>query len=96
MAQYAYYYARVQADTGLCISVVDSTNLYLDPTYVPIPEYNRGYLLKYYYPLPETVTNHDDFQGQWYTDAAHTILAEGLNQHNKMIMQNIGSSHRTP
>lgn len=72
--RYAYYYARIEASTGRCISVVDSSNLYLDPTYVPIAEYNRGYLLKYYYPIPTTVTSFDSFQGQWYTSADHTEI----------------------
>ena len=26
-----------------------------------------------YHPIPETVESFDDFQGQWYSDAAHTI-----------------------
>ena len=71
---YAYYYARISdLATGFCMGVLDSTDYVLDPTYVPIPEYNRNYVMKYYYPIPETVTSHDDFQGQWYSDAAHTI-----------------------
>jgi hypothetical protein len=72
--RYAYYYARLQAGTGLCRGVTDSTDYILDPLYVPIPSADRVYLLKYYWPIPETVTSFDDFQGQWYTDAAHTQI----------------------
>ena len=74
MAQnYAYYYARINADTGRCVGVQDTSTLILDPCYVPIEIYDLNYCFKYHHPIPETVTSHDDFQGQWYTDAAHTI-----------------------
>ena len=70
---YAYYYARIGNTTnGRCMGVDDSTNYVLDPTYVPISEYNTNYVMKYYWPLPETVESFNDFQGQWYSDAAHT------------------------
>lgn len=70
---YAYYYALINADTGMCMEVRDTSDYVLDPCYVPIETYTLNYFLKYYYPIPETVTSHDDFQGQWYKDAAHTI-----------------------
>jgi len=70
---YAYKYALVRQNNGMCYDVRDSSVYYLDPTYIPIPEYNANYLMKYYYPIPETVESFDDFQGQWYSDAAHTI-----------------------
>ena len=71
---YAYNYAYIgDLTNGECHGVSDSTNYVLNPAYVPIPEYNINYTLKYYWPLPTVVTSHDDFQGQWYTDAAHTI-----------------------
>lgn len=77
---YAYCYAIISdLTTGRCTGVDDTTSYILDRTRVPIPEFSYDYALKYYWPLPETVTSHDDFQGKWYTDAAHTILAEGLN-----------------
>lgn len=72
--RFAYYYAVVREDTGMCTQVKDTTNYILDPTYIPIPEYSREYLLKYYYPLPTSVTSFGDFNGQWYTDAAHTVI----------------------
>lgn len=70
--RYAYYYAVIRLDTGLCIEVADTTNYYDPeeyPQYIPIPEYNRAYLLKYY--------NQAD--GKWYTDAAFTNEATELN-----------------
>lgn len=70
---YAYKYAIVRVSDGRCSSLQDTSDYILDPTYVPIEgDDTRSYFLKYYWPLPETVTSFDDFQGQWYTDAAHT------------------------
>jgi hypothetical protein len=71
---YAYYYAKINTTTGMCFGLQDSSDYILDPMYVPIEIYNANYLMKYYYPIPETVESFDDFQGQWYKDAAHTIL----------------------
>lgn len=69
---YAYYYAVIDLETGMCIEVQDTTN-YMDPEefpdYIAIPEPSMSYLMKYY--------NWAD--GKWYTDAAFTTLAEGLN-----------------
>lgn len=76
---YAYQYAHVTETNGRCIATEDTTTYILNRTCVPIDDADGPYLLKYYWPLPDTVTSHDDFQGKWYTDAAHTILAEGLN-----------------
>lgn len=72
MKNYAYYYARIILATGMCVEVMDTSN-YIDPTeypeYIAIPEPNEAYLLKYY--------NQAD--GKWYTDAAFSVEAEGLN-----------------
>lgn len=71
---YAYQYAVLgNLTNGRCTQVLDTSEYILDPAYVPISEYNRNYALKYYWPIPETVESFDDFQGQWYSDAAHTI-----------------------
>lgn len=70
---YAYYYAKLNPSTGMCKGLQDSSDYILDPCYVPIEVYDWNYLMKYYYPIPETVTSFDDFQGSWYEDAAHTI-----------------------
>ena len=63
MQNYAYYYAVIMLDTGLCIEVMDTTN-YLDPAeypeYIAIPEPNDAYLLKYY----------NQVDGKWYLDAS--------------------------
>lgn len=69
---YAYYYAIIMLDSGLCIGIEDTTDYYDPeeyPDYIAIPEYNRAYLMKYY--------NQED--GKWYEDADFTIEAEGLN-----------------
>ena len=70
---YAYYYGIINANTGMCEEVRDSSILVLNPCYVPIETTDLNYIFKYYHPVPETVTSFDDFQGQWYSDAAHTI-----------------------
>lgn len=70
---YAYYYAVLDANTGMCIRIEDTSGRILNPFYVPIDTVDLNYLLKYYYPIPEVVNNEDDFQGQWYSDSAHTI-----------------------
>jgi hypothetical protein len=69
---YAYAYAIINLETGMCFQVDDTTNYILDRRYVPIPEANGNYGLKYYYPIPEAVSSFDDFQGSWYYDAEHT------------------------
>ena len=69
---YAYYYAVLDLNTGMCNGLQDTSDYILRPDYVPIEIYDWNHLMKYYYPIPETVTSFDDFQGQWYSDAAHT------------------------
>lgn len=69
--RYGFKYAEIRTSDGLCIGLQDTTNLYLDPRYVPIEDDSLPYILKYYYPVPETVTSFDDFQGKWYYDSAH-------------------------
>ena len=68
---YAYKYALIRAN-GLCTGVQDTSTYVLDPLYVPIEDDSINYLLKYYHPIPETVTSFADFQGLFYLDAAHT------------------------
>ena len=46
--EYAYAYALINLTTGECFQVDDSTNYIINRKYVPIPEYNENYLLKYY------------------------------------------------
>lgn len=78
--RYGYKYAIIgDLTNGLCLGADDRTDYILRPDYVPISDIYAGYELKYYWPIPTTVTSFSDFQGKWYTDAAHTILAEGLN-----------------
>jgi hypothetical protein len=76
--QYAYKYATIM-NNGLCIGTQDTTSYILDRLYVPIEDDMLPYLMKYYYPIPDTVTSFDDFQGKWYADAAHTIEVPELN-----------------
>lgn len=78
--RYGFYYATIELNNGgECTGVQDTTDFILDPTYVPIPEYSRDYLFKYYYPIPETVTSFDDFNGKWYYDSEHQNEATELN-----------------
>lgn len=69
--RYAYKYARIESN-GMCVEVQDTTNYILNPLYVPIEDDTLPYFLKYYYPIPTSVTSFDDFQGKWYLDAEHT------------------------
>lgn len=78
MRRYAYKYATLRAN-GLCDGVQDTTNYILDPLYVPIEDDSLPYPLKYYYPIPATVTSFADFQGKWYYDAAHQNEVAELN-----------------
>lgn len=72
--QYAYRYAVVEPSMdGICLEVQDTTDRILRPDYIPVEDIdNIDYTLKYYYPIPETVTSFDDFRGRWYLDAEHT------------------------
>ena len=76
---YAYKYARIRTEDGLCRGLQDTSTYVLDPTYVPIEDDSINYLMKYYYPIPETVTSFADFQGLFYYDAEHTQLFEEGN-----------------
>lgn len=75
---YAYKYATLRSN-GLCDGVMDTTNYILRPDYVPIEDDTLPYLLKYYYPMPESVTSFDDFYGKWYYDEAHQNEVAELN-----------------
>lgn len=71
---YAYFYAIIgDLSNGECTGLDDTSDYILDRAHIPVPDYNFDYLLKYYWPIPETVTSFDDFQGSWYEDAAHTM-----------------------
>ena len=72
--QYAYKYAVLDMSYGgMCVAVEDTTTYNLRPDYVPVTDIDTvDFTLKYYYPIPETVTSFDDFQGLFYHDAAHT------------------------
>ena len=71
---YAYKYAVLDFSYGgMCVELQDTTTYVLRPDYIPVEDIdNIDYTMKYYYPIPETVTSFDDFQGRWYLDEAHT------------------------
>lgn len=75
---YAYKYATLRSN-GLCDGVMDTTDYILRPDYVPIEDDTLPYLLKYYYPMPESVTSFDDFHGKWYYDESHQNEVAELN-----------------
>ena len=64
---YAYYFAEVQDEDGLCVGVLDTTNPDNEgptgggTTYIRIPVYDEDYIFKYY------------INGNWYEDAEATI-----------------------
>lgn len=76
--RYGYKYAVVMED-GLCVEVQDTTNFILDPLYVPIEDDTLPYLMKYYHPIPESVSSFSDFHGKWYTDSTFTVEVPELN-----------------
>ena len=76
--RYGYKYAIVM-ENGMCVEIRDSTDFILDPLYVPIEDDNLPYLLKYYHPIPESVTSFSDFYGKWYTDSTFTVEVPELN-----------------
>ncbi len=77
--RYAYKYAVLRSN-GLCTATEDTTNYILRSDYVPVTDIdNINYLLKYYYPMPESVSSFSDFQGLWYYDEAHTQLFDEGN-----------------
>ena len=78
MRRYAYKYARVMSN-GMCVEIRDSTDFILDPLYVPIEDDTLPYLLKYYHPIPESVTSFSDFHGKWYSDSSFTVEVPELN-----------------
>ena len=69
---YAYYYAIIDLETGMCIEVADDTD-YFDPEehpdYIRIPSPDMVYLMKYY--------NRAD--GKWYYDEEFQNEATELN-----------------
>lgn len=77
-ARYGYKYAVLRT-SGLCTSTQDTTDFILDPLYVPISDDTLPYLMKWYHPIPESVTSFDDFQGKWYSDSAFTVEVPELN-----------------
>ena len=76
--RFGYKYAQIM-ESGLCRGIQDTTNYILDRLYVPIEDDTLPYALKYYYPVPESVTSFDDFQGKWYYDADHQNEVAELN-----------------
>lgn len=68
---YQYKYARIR-ENGMCTAISDTSDYILNPLYIPIEDETINYLLKYYYPIPESVTCFADFQGLFYLDADHT------------------------
>ena len=76
--RYGFKYATIRAN-GMCDGVQDTTNFILDPYYVPIDDDSLPYPLKYYHPIPETVSSFDDFHGKWYYDAEFTQEVAELN-----------------
>ena len=76
--RYGFKYATIRAN-GMCDGVQDTTDFILRPDYIPIDDDSLPYLLKYYHPIPETVTSFDDFYGKWYYDAEFTQEVAELN-----------------
>lgn len=71
--RYAYKYAVLDLTLGgLCLELQDTTTYVLRPDYVPITDDSIDYILKYYYPIPESVSSFSDFNGLFYYDAEHT------------------------
>lgn len=68
--RYAYAYAVIRESDGRCKQVKDTSNYIENRLYIPLDVYHPDYLAKYYYPIP---TEYGDFNGSWYSDAAHTI-----------------------
>lgn len=75
---YGFKYATIR-ENGMCDGIMDTTDYILRSDYVPIEDDTLPYLMKYYYPIPETVTSFDDFQGKWYADSAFTVEVPELN-----------------
>ena len=80
MVNFNYKYAILDLGLGgICLEIRDTTDYILDPAYVPIEDDTLNYGLKYYHPIPETVTSFDDFQGKWYADKNFSIEVPELN-----------------
>lgn len=76
--RYGYKYAIVM-ENGLCRGTEDCTEYILNRLYVPVEDVSLPYLMKYYHPIPDTVTSFSDFQGKWYTDSTFTVEVPELN-----------------
>lgn len=59
--QYAYNYAEIDLETGMCIGVHTGTIESDLPNMIEIPVYDSNYAFKYY------------INGNWYEDAEGTI-----------------------
>lgn len=63
-ANFAYNYAEIDLETGMCVGVQTSsqeTDTSMYPMFVEIPVYDEEYIFKYY------------INGAWYEDAEGTI-----------------------
>ena len=58
---YAYNYANIDLETGMCIGVYSRTYETNEEDMIPIPVYDEEYCFKYY------------INGSWYEDAEGTI-----------------------
>lgn len=74
--QYAHKYAILDTNPayyGQCIEMQDTTSRIFDPMHIPVTDIdNVDFILKWYYPIPESVESFDDFHGLFYHDEAHT------------------------
>lgn len=68
--RYKYHYAIIRESDGRCRAVDDTSAYVENRLYIPLETYHPNYVGKYYYPIP---AEYGDFNGAWYTDAAHTI-----------------------
>lgn len=73
----SYCYALID-NSGKCYEVRRMIMRVLRPCYVPIDNVSIDYLSKYYWPIPNFVDCKENFCGQWYLDAGHTI--KGVTQ----------------
>lgn len=58
---YAYNYAEIELDTGLCTAVFSSSREMINEALIPIPVNDEDYIDKYY------------LNGAWYEDAEGAI-----------------------
>lgn len=73
-----YHYAVIDA-AGKCCGIRNTAIYICDPYYVPIEDGSTKYLSKYYWPILAFADYHEDFNGEWYLDASHTIKEVALN-----------------